>query len=65
MTNRMDYSDLDRWEDEQTVKDMELSIARATSLLVTLKRHIDSDQYVLDRARERLVAHPSTTGVHD
>lgn len=53
-----EYTDLDRWEDEQTVKEMERSIGSAQALLYSVKRHIESDQYILDHAKARLAANP-------
>lgn len=52
------YTDLDYWEDLETVRDMERSIESSTALLRTVKWKIESDTYILDRARERLAAHP-------
>lgn len=52
------YTDLDYWEDQQTVRDMTRSIESSERFLRTVQNGIHSDRYVLSEAQRRLDAHP-------
>lgn len=57
MTERP-YTDLDYYEDQETVRQMTENIEGAKGLLRTVQYRIDSDEYVRAKAQERLDAHP-------
>lgn len=52
------YTDLDYYEDQETVRTMTESIEGAMGLLRSVQYRIDSDKYVRTKAQERIDAHP-------
>lgn len=57
-----EYSDLDRWQDEETVRDMTASIEMREAFKATVQRQIDFERYCLEQAQARLAAHPDPGG---